>query len=210
MIGNMELANTYLVLRHGRSAANDQHLIVSHAVNAIKGYGITPDGRVAVAASAKRAQTLGWAIDQQTCIVSSPFLRARESAQVVADLLDVDISLDDRLRERDFGDLELQEDRLYQDVWDADSKNPAHQNWGVESLLMVASRILDIINDIELGSSQRTILLCTHGDVASVLACSMLDLPLNKHREVGHLEPGELVMIDPKAGALRSLSQNRR
>ena len=205
----MTLTNRYFVLRHGRSVANDAHVIVSRAEHAATGYGITDTGRMAVATSAMRAQSLGWPIDRQTCIVSSPFLRTVESAQVVADFLKADISRDDRLRERDFGNLELQADRVYETVWDADKKSPDHHRWGVESLAMVASRTSEVVQDLERSTSHRTILLCTHGDVASVLICRMLDHPLHTHRQVGSLEPGELVMIDVEAGVLRRQTQNK-
>lgn len=201
----MRLTHRYLILRHGRSVANEAHLIASRAERAVTGYGLTDKGRMAVAASAENALSLGWPVDRQTGIVSSPFLRTVESARVIADYLKADVVQDDRLRERDFGDLELQADHAYETVWEADSQSIDHRKWGVESLAMVASRTSEVIQDLERSAPYRTILLCTHGDVASVLICHMLGHPLHIHRQVGSLEPGELVMMDVEAGVLRRL-----
>ncbi len=87
---------TFVLLRHGETAHTRQ--------KRFSGSGgedppLSEDGRAQAVASGRRLAELG-GVD---LVVSSPLLRARETAQVVSDLLEVPLEVDDDLAECGFG-----------------------------------------------------------------------------------------------------------
>lgn len=180
--------NRYYLVRHGESIANRRGVIASRPETALEAYGLTPRGRAQLHDAVSSALVSG-ALEGPCRVVSSPLLRARQSARVVADLLRTrgDIELDARLSERGFGSLELQADDHYQQVWNADAEDPDHESWGVESIASVLVRAKALIRELEAERPSGVIVLCTHGDVASALLCASLGLPLGRHRVVGSL-----------------------
>ncbi len=201
-----------LLLRHGRSLANDRGLIVSHAVHARAAYGLTPRGRDQVRRTVARAVSAGTLV-QPLRLLSSPLLRARESAEVAGEVLGVGPNVDERLTERDFGELELGPDRLYDQVWEADAGDPTHRCWGVESVADVLRRVGALVDELSRDGRGATVVLCTHGDVASTLLCASQSAPLGRHRVVGALPTGglrEIGSVDAILGALASLDAGSR
>lgn len=176
--------------------ANEQETIASRPLNAGDAFGLTRAGRIQVRRSVLRARSRG-SLAPPLLVISSPLLRARESAEVAAGLLDVVPSVDPRLRERDFGDLELGSDRLYAQVWDQDVEDPAHHAWGVESVVDVLGRAGSLVEELRRRTDATSVVLCTHGDVASVLLCAAMGAPLTNHRQVGALPTGALRELPP-------------
>ena len=180
----------HFLLRHGESLANVAGLIASRPANAAA-YGLTERGREqvrAAVAAARAAGTLGGV----RRVVTSPLLRARESAEIAAEILGAELVEDARLSERGFGELELGPDHSYGQVWSADRDDPTHERWGVESITSVLGRARELLAELDAAAGDEPIVLCTHGDVASVLLCACQGLPLGRHREVGALANAEL------------------
>lgn len=181
----------FFLLRHGQSEANVRRLIASRPAAAERGFGLTSIGREQVRASLKAARESG--VLPATCmVVSSPLLRAFESAQIAAEMLDATVTIDARLAERGFGDLELTSDERYEDVWSQDRLDPTHEQWGVESAMSILSRVSSLVRELHESSAAGTFLLCTHGDVASVLLCAASGQGLSQHRDVGAMGNGEI------------------
>ncbi len=180
-----------VLLRHGHSLANEQRLIASRPENAADAFGLTPLGREQVRTSLARAVSRG-SLARPGLLICSPLLRARESAEVAAELLGAGPSADARLTERDFGELELEPDRRYDEVWEEDRRDPTHRRWGVESVADVLERAGALVEELTREARSATVVLCTHGDVASVLLCASHGAPLGRHREVGALRTGDL------------------
>ena len=109
-----QLNNRYFAMRHGHSLANQRAIIVSQPENGLDGFGLSDLGRVQVRESLQRFSILPVDI----IIVSSDFCRARESAELAAHSLNAveAINLDPRLRERNFGELELTADAVKADL----------------------------------------------------------------------------------------------
>ena len=181
----------FFLLRHGRSLANDQGVIASRPVNAAEAYGLTAVGREQVRSSVSGARGTG-RLAGPFFLASSPLLRTRESAETAGEALGVTPVVDPRLTERDFGDFEVTSDENYRRVWQADLLDPTHRRWGVESVVSVLRRARAVVADLARDGRAPTVVLCTHGDVASTLLCASLGLPLGRHREVGAMEPGAL------------------
>jgi broad specificity phosphatase PhoE/ribonuclease HI len=87
---------TGLLLRHGQTELSVQKRFSGTGEQPLTAY-----GRVQAAAAAARLAGSG-----ATAVVSSPLRRARETAELVADALGVEVALEPGLRETDFGDWE--------------------------------------------------------------------------------------------------------
>jgi broad specificity phosphatase PhoE len=198
-----------LVLRHGKSLANERGLIASSPAQASAAFGLTPEGRLQVAQTVTRALEGGVIVEPVT-LATSPLLRALESARVAGDLIGCEALVDDRLIERGFGDLELSTDDQYARVWERDGRDPSHRCWGVESVEDVLRRAGAFVDELARDQADGTILLCTHGDVASALLCASRGRSLAEHRDVGGLGTGalgELHSLDLLREALRGFGQ---
>ena len=189
------------LLRHGQSEANVKKLIASSSAAAGESYGLTDTGRTQVRTSVLAALADGTL--PATCqIVSSPLLRARETAAIAAEVLGTGVRVDARLAERGFGAFELRSDEHYDRVWAEDRANPAHERWGVESATSILARVTTLLHELQ-RSDDDAFLLCTHGDVASVLLCATQGRSLSQHREVGAMTNGEVRRIGPvRSGGL--------
>jgi probable phosphoglycerate mutase len=179
------------LLRHGQSEANVRGLIASSPAAAGGAFGLTAVGQEQVRQSVIAARDA--AVLPRGCrVVSSPLLRARESAAIAARVLEGSMSVDPRLAERGFGQFELSSDEHYEQVWSEDRADPSHEKWGVESAAAIFRRAGMVVRELQRMDSAGSFVLCTHGDVASILLCAARGLPLSRHREVGALRNGEV------------------
>ena len=177
-------------MRHGHSLANQQAIIVSQPENGLDGFGLSDRGRVQVRENLQQFSVFSANI----IIVSSDFCRARESAEIATRSLDaIDaINLDPRLRERNFGELELTADSGYADVWEADAENPDHQLMGVESVNQVMQRVTSVIVEYEGRCSDTSILLVSHGDALQILETAFARMDGSAHRQLEHLHTAQI------------------
>jgi broad specificity phosphatase PhoE len=194
----LRMAPNFL-LRHGESLANVAGLIASDPANAGAQYGLTPHGRDQVRRSVEAARAEGTLAGARR-VVTSPLLRARESAEIAAEILGAELHVDARLSERGFGEFELLSDHSYEQVWSADRDDPTHERWGVESAASVLARARALLAELDALPADGPVVLCTHGDVASVLLCACAGVPLGQHRDVGSLGNAEVRRLPEGAG----------
>ena len=190
-----KLANRYYAMRHGHSLANRRGIIVSRPENGRDGFGLSELGRSQVA----EAIVASGGFDPSTLIISSDFSRAVESAQIAHEWLgcSTPLRLDERLRERDFGILELGSDDAYERVWYEDAANPDSEILGVESANSVMRRVTSLIADYETSHRDETFLLVSHGDALQLLQTAFLDLDASRHRSIDHLNTAEIRRLLP-------------
>lgn len=183
------LKNQYYVMRHGQSLANVEGLIVSTPENGVPNYGLSDAGRNQVTQSIRNEK-----LKNSVKIISSDFKRAHESAKIAHKLIacNNDITLDIRLRERDFGDFELQPDRNYQTPWTHDAVDSSHTIDNVESADSVMERATSLILLLEEEPNIETYLLVAHGDTLQILQTAFLKQPATKQREMPHLNTAEI------------------
>ncbi len=187
------LRNKFLVLRHGRSLANDQSLIVSSPKLGVNQYGLTPVGVDEVKAAVRTNQE---SLRSVAKIYASDFLRTRQTAEVVAETLGVELELTPALRERWFGDWEGKSNRYYETVWAADATDPTHQKWQVESVQQVADRTTELLQGIDETTVNQTYLLVSHGDPLQILLTAILGNDLRTHRGLEPLMTAEIRQIE--------------
>ena len=188
------LQNRYFAMRHGHSLANLRGIIVSHPENGRGGYGLSDLGRRQVADSL----AAGHSLDAKTLIVSSDFERALETARIAHRRLACEnpIVIDERLRERDFGELELTSDRGYASVWQEDLENPDSNLRGVESASQVMRRVTSLVADYESSHRGATLLLVSHGDALQLLQTAFRKQDASRHRLLEHLETAEIRRLE--------------
>ena len=185
-----QLANRYFIMRHGQSLANLQQVIVSHPQNGVDAYGLSEQGVTQVRES---VQCYPW-LDSKLLIVSSDFKRARESAQIAHELLGSSnpLQFDERLRERNFGEWELNPDSAYPLIWAGDEINPDNDEKGIESPNQVMARVTALVCEYEEKISGVTMLLISHGDALQILQTAFSKQSASEHRRQLHLETAEI------------------
>lgn len=173
-------------MRHGESLANRRGIIVSKPQNGLNDFGLTAKGAEQVMQAA-----LNTRLDRDTIVVSSDFKRAFETAEIMHSILSAThapIQLALSLRERDFGELELQDHKHYDDVWQHDLRHPNKQFMAVETVEQTLSRGLDVITKLEQNYTSKNILLVGHGDVLQILSAFHHDINPRFHRSLSTFE----------------------
>ena len=112
---------------------------------------------------------------------SSPLVRARETATIVAEPHNVPIAVDERLMERSFGNWT---GKLGAEV-DEEIKHQPPINWriegppGGESRLQVIHRATAAFNEIIKAHHEQTIAVVSHGGLLGIYLEQLLGLPLD-------------------------------
>lgn len=148
--------NLYVV-RHGETIWN-----VEHKVQGITDIPLTEKGK-------KEAEELQDLISTLNIdvVISSPLIRARETAQILVDFK-LPINTDDRIKERDWG---MNEGALIDavdrwDCWDV-ILNTKVQN--IECVQDFMYRVSDFIEEIKEKHKDKNVLIVTHSAVSRVI-----------------------------------------
>ncbi len=189
------LKNTYVLMRHGTSLANDEGIILSDPKKGVSGYGLSATGKEEARRSAQKAKEAGM-LDASVIIWSSDFARARETAEITAQVLGAKpITLTQTLRERFFGDWDGKENSNYEKIWHDDAQDTDHTASGVESVKSVLNRVVALIEELEQTYTNKTILLVSHGDTLQILQTAFANVPLSEHRPPQHLHTAEIRLL---------------
>ena len=210
------LRNRYCALRHGQSLANVAKLISSHPQHATVQHGLSQTGILQAKAAGKdvieyyfqQAESL---LLQGIAVLSSDYLRAKETAQHVVDAIVLHndnnddskkiplygggVVLEERLRERWFGDWDGGSDVHYPDVWRDDVMDPSHTHQNVESVNAVTDRTTACIVewDQQRGLDNHLVVLVAHGDVLQITQTAFSKhVDGSQHRSLPHLETATL------------------
>lgn len=190
------MAARVLVLRHGESVANVEGVIVSApGPRALVEVGLTERGREQAREAARRAREQG--LGAGMLVVSSDFARARETAEEFAAALGAAAPrIDQRLRERGFGEHEEGPTSAYEQVWTRDRDRAAHPD-GTEPVRAVASRVLAALAAADQLAQDADVVLVAHGDVLQIALALGAGRDPHDHREVPHLGNAELRELGP-------------
>lgn len=174
-------------MRHGRSLANEQDMIVSYPESGMLAeYGLSEVGRQQAEEAAKNSS-----LPSEVLIYTSDFSRARQTAEIVQRMVGAShVTPTELLRERNFGDLERTLTANYKKVWQADRE--AADRYNVEPLSSVLARTMRLIEAIEREYTGRDILLVSHGDTLQILQAGLQGLSLSRHRDLPQLETAEI------------------
>ncbi len=190
------LKNRYFAMRHGESEANRAGKIVSDPAVGTQGFGLSPLGRSQAAASARALSGR-----LPTVVVSSDFLRARETAEIAARVFGVDEpSLCRELRERYFGAWDGQSSDHYERVWKLDAMDADQTEDGVESVNAVRERLAALVSRLETAHVDQSILLVAHGDPLQIMQTLFENVPGTAHRRIPHLHVADIRPLLQRAG----------
>ncbi|MBU6490837.1 class I tRNA ligase family protein [Patescibacteria group bacterium] len=149
--------NTYRIMRHGESEKNIKNIVSSDPFS----NNLTERGKEEVRKTARALARTG--IDM---IYASPFMRTRETVEIITEVLGIDhsaIVFDERLREINFGTLSgkpLEEFFAYRD---AHAPNFTEKMPGGESYADVKRRVGECLYEIESSTVGKRVLIITHG-----------------------------------------------
>ncbi|MFE0657726.1 histidine phosphatase family protein, partial [Streptomyces sp. NPDC058876] len=166
---------TFVLLRHGETALTPQKRFSGSGGSDPE---LSPAGRRQAAAVAEALAARGTV----QAVVSSPLLRCRETARAVADRLGLDVSVEQGLREVDFGAwegltfAEVQE-RFPEDLQAWLDSPKAAPTGGGESFAAAARRISATRDRLLAAHAGRTVLLVTHVTPVKTLVRLALGAP---------------------------------
>ena len=126
-------------------------------------------------------------------IYTSDFLRAYQTALLVAHITKADVITDIRLRERFFGQFEGTDSENYHKVWNMDCKQENSQIcYDVEPLHSVAKRMLSFVLDCESYYVNTLLLIVSHGDPLQILFAKANGLQPHQFRTLPHFANAEI------------------
>jgi broad specificity phosphatase PhoE len=185
-----KLRHTYVVMRHGFSKPNERGRICSTMVEGVQPEnGLNDTGRSQSYASAARLAQyveahlsgLNKENSEDVVVVSSPFARARETAEIVCEVLATNElvgrslrtekpRIAEELRERHFGEMDGQSDDKYVLVWKKDIEyGDAQEEYRAESCLKVWQRVYRLIMSLEERLRRPSlVVLVAHGDTLQI------------------------------------------
>ena len=150
-----------VLIRHGESEGNRDR-IFTHTPEVP----LTDAGHVQVHAAAEWVA----ARYRPVAVVSSPFLRARQTAAILAERLALAVRVEEELREQSFGELAGQP---YAALRDSSDYDPArYWLWrppGGETLLEVAARAGAALDRVAAGAAGNDVVVVSHGGVMMAL-----------------------------------------
>ena len=120
-------------------------------------------------------------------IISSPLKRAKHTAEIINELKKIDIIYDDRIIERNYGQLEGQ-------LFNKEYCNLDYdfERIGGESIDIYKARLKDFISEIKKKYYDKKVLVIAHNGVISVLSCILEGKPEDNNFENRGIKNGEI------------------
>lgn len=190
--------NKYFLMRHGQSKSNVLEIVSGKADVP---HHLTEKGRKDVQASAERLRQ-----EKIDLIISSPFVRTRETALIVANTFgfaEDSIVFDNRLEEIDTGVFEGGPLSAYRNAFATYEERYDNQPEGGESLSDLKLRTAKFLQELEESHEGKNILIVTHEYVAWMLTAA-----------AGGLSRGEAIALKKKddfietAGVMEIIYEN--
>jgi broad specificity phosphatase PhoE len=184
-----------LLVRHGQSEWNAAGRIQGQIDIQLDELGLQQAQRIA-----ERLAT-----ESVAAIYSSPLLRAKATAEAIADRFNVPVRLDPRLMEYDFGvisgstwkDVEANHPELasrwLEDPW-------AVPVTGSEGRVNFAARVMAAVQDIMAQYPTEQVVVVAHGGTFGIYLAAMLELDLNR-RHPFHFGNTSLSLVEVRDGA---------
>ena len=188
--------NNYWLLRHGHSERNQKNILASVYPEEGEKFEITDDGREDVEKAAKQLKKEG-GVD---IIVASPLTRTRQTAEIVAKELGVDVEYNEDLLDVNVGIFENKHEDQYHEYLGPNELE--HFTKGVpegENLAQVRKRMLGVIDNLEQEYKGKNILIVSHGHPLWVLEGALRGFSnkeLIARKEVEYPRTGHLRKVD--------------
>ena len=178
-----------IVVRHGQTSANARGLLLGRADPALDAVG--RDQAAAVAAELAP-------LAPGTRIVASPLMRTSETAAIIAGESGIEVEIDERWIELDYGDLEgTPVADVPADTWRRWRADPTFVPAGGESLQSLGQRVSAACDELLRAAADRDVIVVTH--VSPVKAAVVWALGVGD--EVTwrtYVAPGSVTRIAPR------------
>lgn len=155
--GKFNGVNRLYLVRHGEAKSNVENFLDSEGnpENILTDKGVEQIQRVAKELKNKNIDA----------IITSPLVRTKQSAEILAKALDVEVVEDDRLRETGFGEFNGKSVReLRSRFASLVSQGKTPNEYGVETFNSVKSRMQDFLGDVNDKHRGKTIAVVAHAD----------------------------------------------
>ncbi|MEX2007956.1 MAG: class I tRNA ligase family protein [Candidatus Spechtbacterales bacterium] len=162
-------ATTFVVMRHGEAESNTKHVLSGKVTDK---HNLTERGKKQVHAAAKKIAKQG-GVD---VIVTSPILRTKETASVLAEELDVPVHEDTHFTENNAGVLEGRSTREYDRLYRNSDVDFAAAPAKGESAAAIRARLREGMAALEKKYPGKRVLIVTHGDPTWLLRSVALGL----------------------------------
>lgn len=144
---------------------------------------LTPEGRQMAQAFADAYYKVAW-----QGVYVSPMKRTVETARPLCEAADLEMRIEDGLREIAYGAWEDREQadikRSYEDDYIKWLTEPAwNPPTGGETAVQVASRALPVIAEIEARHNAGNVLVVSHKATIRIMLCSLLGIDLGRYRD---------------------------
>ncbi len=155
--------NQYFLMRHGEATHNVKGVLSSDVEEK---HHLTSLGRKTVEETAQLLKD-----KKIDLIFYSPLTRTTETAEIVKNVLNIEASVDTRIREEDFGDLSGKPWESFLAFYPTFGDRVSKKYDGAETLLEVRKRVGDFLYELELKFSGKNILIVTHDGPAKLMKC---------------------------------------
>jgi probable phosphomutase (TIGR03848 family) len=174
---------TVILLRHGRSTSNTAHTLAGRA----EGVDLDDKGREQAEAVVERIGAL-----PVKAIVRSPMLRCENTVAPLAAALGLEVLVDDRLSEVDYGEWTGRKigDLVKEPLWSVVQQQPSAAVFpSGEGLAQVQARAVQAVREhdrrlAEEADGDVLWLACTHGDVIKAIVADALGTHLDSFQRI--------------------------
>ena len=124
-------------------------------------------------------------LSEKVLVVSSDFLRTKETAEIIHSNLVIKqpIRFETALRERRMGDLDMTSDfNVVRKLWSHDRVDPTHNEYGAESVMEMVVRMSHLIQQLDKEYAGRIIVMISHGDPSQCIHTVFMGLSPSEFR----------------------------
>ena len=190
----MNMKNHYFILRHGETIYQQEKKDIIYPFPEKEPIDLTEKGRKQIKKATQRLKK-----EKIDIIFSSDITRCRQSAEIVAKELKLNVNFDKRLRDVNLGIYHGKtKAEFYKDFPDLKKRFVQKPKRG-ESWNEVKKRMLSFIKEIDKRHKNKNILIVSHGDPLWLLEGAMKGLRRNEE----YFEQGKKII--PQTGELRKL-----
>lgn len=190
-----------VLVRHGRTSFN--------ATGRLQGRVDNPLDEVGERQAASLATALAPLLRPDSVIVSSPLMRARRTAEIVASVAGLGVTVDERWIELDYGALDGVAQRdVPAVVWNAWRSDPSFAPEGGESLRDVRRRVESALAELIDTTSDRDVVVVSHVSPIKAAVTVALDTDDRSTWRM-HLDTASVCRLGRREGgfALRSFNE---
>lgn len=162
----MKLNNKYFLLRHGQTIYQKEGRKLNYEADSPQKLSITEEGKEMIKNSAEKLKK-----EKIDLIFASPYLRAKQSAKIAADILGIEqINYDERLVDINLGEFAGQSKDKYTKFYTGKDKSLEKKAKGGESWGDVLERVKTFLDDVEKKYRDKNILIISHADPIWLMA----------------------------------------